>query len=156
MKPRIFSGFLKKIYYMNLCILKVKMPFKMHKIIYIFQKKKVCLPYLKFSDPLPETHFFFIWPQHRSWTVKIHCLKSVMEKLSTCKLVEKKDRCSGIMARVWLTTDFDWFNSLRPGQQIFSYTGTGLPRLNHYLARINVSCSRTQHSDSGQARTCGP
>ena len=38
----------------------------MHKIIF-FQKKKiikkyVCLPYLKFSDPLPETHLFFIWP----------------------------------------------------------------------------------------------
>ena len=22
----------------------------------------MCLPYLKFSDPLPETHFIFIWP----------------------------------------------------------------------------------------------
>ena len=49
-----------------------KIPFKMHKIIYFFQKKKaskkkkkkkkrfVCLiPYLKFQDPLPETHLFF-------------------------------------------------------------------------------------------------
>ena len=26
------------------------------------QKKTVCLPYLKCSDPLPETHLFFIWP----------------------------------------------------------------------------------------------
>ena len=25
-------------------------------------KKIVCLPYLKISDPLPETHLFFIWP----------------------------------------------------------------------------------------------
>ena len=38
---------------------------KMHKIIIFFQKKKiirikyVCLPYLKFSDTLPETHLFF-------------------------------------------------------------------------------------------------
>ena len=23
-----------------------------------FQKKNMCLPYLKFSDPLPETHLF--------------------------------------------------------------------------------------------------
>ena len=39
------------------------MPFKMHKIICIFPgKKNVYLPYLKFSDPLPETHLFFIWP----------------------------------------------------------------------------------------------
>ena len=54
------------------------MPFKMHKIIffakclskciklYFFPEKKkkkyLCLPYLKFSDPLPETHLFFIWP----------------------------------------------------------------------------------------------
>ena len=65
-----------------LCILKGKgkLPFKMHKIIFfsrknknkiyvptlpkIFKKKYVCLlPYLKFSDPLPETHlFFFIMP----------------------------------------------------------------------------------------------
>ena len=37
----------------------------MHKIIFFFQrkikKKYVCL--LKFSDPLPETHLFFIRPQ---------------------------------------------------------------------------------------------
>ena len=26
------------------------------------EKKYVCLPDLKFSDPLPETHLFFIWP----------------------------------------------------------------------------------------------
>ena len=38
---------------------------------------------------------------------------------------------------------------------IFSYVGTGLPGLNQYLARINVSCSRTQCSDAGEARTRG-
>ena len=42
------------------------MPFKMHKIIFSpeknFKKNNVCLPYLKFSDPLPKT-YFFIWPQ---------------------------------------------------------------------------------------------
>ena len=43
------------------------MPFKMHTMIYFFQKKNylkkcVCLPYLKFSDLSPETHLFFIWP----------------------------------------------------------------------------------------------
>ena len=26
------------------------------------KKKHLCLPYLKFSDPLPETHIFFFWP----------------------------------------------------------------------------------------------
>ena len=40
------------------------MPFKMCKIIYIFPEKKitkkyVCLPYLQFSDQLPETRLFF-------------------------------------------------------------------------------------------------
>ena len=39
-----------------------------------------------------------------------------------------------------------WFDSLRPCQQFFSYIRTGLPGLNQYLARINVSCSRTQRS----------
>ena len=33
----------------------------MHKIIFFSRKKNVCLSYLKFSDPLPETHLFFIW-----------------------------------------------------------------------------------------------
>ena len=38
----------------------------MHKIIIFFQKKSikkkyVYLPYLKFSDPLPETHFIFLF-----------------------------------------------------------------------------------------------
>ena len=36
------------------------MPFKMHKIIFFSIKKYVCLPYLKFSDLLPETHLF-VW-----------------------------------------------------------------------------------------------
>ena len=44
------------------------MPSKIHKIIFFpeIKKKYVCLPYLKFSDPLPKTHinFFFIWPYH--------------------------------------------------------------------------------------------
>ena len=38
------------------------MPFKMHKINFSRKKiikKYVCLPYLKFSDLLPETHIFF-------------------------------------------------------------------------------------------------
>ena len=36
------------------------MPFKTHEIIFFFPEKKkyVCLPYLKFSDSLPETHIF--------------------------------------------------------------------------------------------------
>ena len=48
-----------------LCILKGKMLFKMHKIILLFQIKKikyVCLPYLKFPDPLPKHTYYFIWP----------------------------------------------------------------------------------------------
>ena len=52
---------------MILCILKDEITIKMHKIISFtriiflpeFLKKNnyVCLPYTKFSDPLPETHF---------------------------------------------------------------------------------------------------
>ena len=38
---------------------------------------------------------------------------------------------------------FFLFDSLRPSQQFVSYVGTGLLGLNQYLARINVSCSRT-------------
>ena len=38
-------------------------------------------------------------------------------------------------------------------QQSFSYVGTGLPGWNQYTAKINVSCSRTQCSDTGEART---
>ena len=32
----------------------------------IILKRYVYLPYLNFSDPLPETHLFFIWPQRKS------------------------------------------------------------------------------------------
>ena len=59
-KPK-FLGVLEK--NIILCILKGKMPFKMHIFFYLFQKKKIkksmCLPYLKYSDPLPETQLFF-------------------------------------------------------------------------------------------------
>ena len=41
-------------------------------------------------------------------------------------------------------------------QQSFSYMETDFPELNQYYARINVSCSRTQRSDAGEARTRGP
>ena len=41
-------------------------------------------------------------------------------------------------------------------QLSFSYVGMALPGFNQYKARINVSCSRTQGSDAGEARTPGP
>ena len=41
--------------------------------LYFLEKKKykiyVCLPYQKFSDPLPVTHLFFIWPNPKLSTV---------------------------------------------------------------------------------------
>ena len=42
------------------------MTFKMHKIIFfpekkIIKKKYVYLPYLKFLDPLPQTHIFYFF-----------------------------------------------------------------------------------------------
>ena len=51
---------------------------------------------------------------------------------------------------------FCLFDSLRPSQQSFSYVGTGLPGLNQYYARINVTCSMTRRSDAGEARNRGP
>ena len=61
-----FSGFMKQNIF--ICIL----PFKMHTIMFvvvvvfffqekIIKKKYVCLPYLNFSDPLPETHYFYLF-----------------------------------------------------------------------------------------------
>ena len=44
---------------------------------------------------------------------------------------------------ILITAIFVWFDSLHPRQQFFSFVGMGLPGLNQYLARINVSCSRT-------------
>ena len=38
----------------------------------------------------------------------------------------------------------------------FVYVGLGFHGLNQYLARIDVSCSRTQHNDDSEARTCNP
>ena len=43
----------------------------MHKIIFFPEKtqKHVCLPYLKFSDPLPETHLFLFGLTGDTWNV---------------------------------------------------------------------------------------
>ena len=41
-------------------------------------------------------------------------------------------------------------------QQSFKFKGMGLPWLNQCVARINVSCSRTQRSDASEPRTHGP
>ena len=48
---------------------------------------------------------------------------------------------------------FLWFYSLHPSQQFFSYVWKGLPVLNQYKARINVSCSRALCSDASKVRT---
>ena len=40
----------------------------------------VCQPYLKYSDPLPETHLFFIWPHH---LLAYLLLKSILALLQT-------------------------------------------------------------------------
>ena len=40
--------------------------------------------------------------------------------------------------------------------QFSSYVGTDHPVLKPFLALLNGSCSRTQHSDAGEARTGGP
>ena len=52
-----FSGFLEKYNFMHFarhfCLSKCI------KLLFFPEKKNVCLPYLKFSDPLPETHLFF-------------------------------------------------------------------------------------------------
>ena len=63
-EPRTFFRFSgKNIIYMHF---ERQMSFKMYKIKFFSRKKKikkyVCLPDLKFSDPLPKTHLFFIWP----------------------------------------------------------------------------------------------
>ena len=36
----------------------------------------MCLPYLKFLDPLPETHLFFIWPYLCVYAAYNACFKS--------------------------------------------------------------------------------
>ena len=42
--------------------MKGKMPFKMHKITFFPEKKTIKkILCLKFSDPLPETHLFFLF-----------------------------------------------------------------------------------------------
>ena len=56
--------------------------------------------------------------------------------------------CSMFVFFVCFFVVFFLFDYLRPSQQSFSYVETGLPGLNQYLARINVSCSRTQGCDA--------
>ena len=57
-KPKISFRFSEKKKNIILCILKGEMAFNVHNYIFIpdIFFKNVCLPYLKFSDPLPETH----------------------------------------------------------------------------------------------------
>ena len=59
-KPRIFSGFLKK--YIIVCILKGEMPFKMHKMLFS-SRKKICVPILpKIFRPVTRNiHFTFLY-----------------------------------------------------------------------------------------------
>ena len=56
-------------------------------------------------------------------------------------LIKFHMRGSGYVVDKPLTLFLIWFFTSH--QQSFSYVGTGLPGLNQYYARINVSCSRT-------------
>ena len=52
--------------------------------------------------------------------------------------------------------DICMFNGFFTSQStIFSNAGTGLPWLNQYKARNDVSCSRTQRNDAEETRTRG-
>ena len=77
-KPRFFSGFLEK------CI-----------IIFFSRKKMilnkcVCLPYLKFSNPLPETHLFFIWPNMVLCRLCCYSRDNILEKKNDCEADKKQ------------------------------------------------------------------
>ena len=52
------------------------------------------------------------------------------------------------MNKIYSFCLFVLFDSLHPSQHFFSYVLTGLPGLNQYQARNDVSCSRTQRSDA--------
>ena len=47
---------------------------------------------------------------------------------------------------------------LHPSQEYYSHEGTFscVPALNQYLAEDHMSCSNTQHSDSGESQTSDP
>ena len=70
----------------------------------------------------------------------------------------KHDQTDKIRDYVWFAVFVlsVWFDSLRPSQQSFSYVGMGLPGMNQYYARINVSYSMTRRSDSDEAGNRGP
>ena len=53
---------------------------------------------------------------------------------------------------------FNYVDALFPGQQFNSHFWaiSCLPGLKKYLTADKVSCSKTQHSDSGESRTSNP
>ena len=83
MKSRIFYRFSGK--NIILCFLKGKMPFKMHKIIFFSRKKYVWLPYLKFSDPLPETHCdLLFYLALEAFSIIYVIISAILEQMTCC------------------------------------------------------------------------
>ena len=80
--------------------------------------------------------------------IDIICEESLFFADSTRKLVDFHNNILMLIA-----VEFD---SKRPSQQFSSYVRMDLPGLNHYQARIYVSCSRKQHSNADETRTRGP
>ena len=75
----------------------------------------------------------------------IFCLVNDMHLYASvymCLVITCWERAA-LLALVCSVCLFCFFTSR---QLSFSYIGTGLPGLNQYSARINVSCSRTQRS----------
>ena len=84
--------------------------------------------------------------------VKYHVLVVIFEKQQHLKL----SLLQIIGGAFWVKAFVCLILFFTSHQQSCSYVGTGLPVLNQYLVRINVSCSRTQRSDAGEARIRRP
>ena len=77
-----------------LWILKGKMPFKMYKIIFFPEKKKMkkkmCAYLPKISDLLPETHLFFYWPYLRVIRFYLSIPETKLCLIQICKKISLK------------------------------------------------------------------
>ena len=81
----------------------------------------------------------FEWPFYTGFTVQSYEIQENIVYLKKLNFT-----CENIKSCISHVNFFFLFDSLHPSQLFFSYVGTGVPGLNQYYARINVSCSRTQ------------
>ena len=125
-------------------------PFKMHKSIIVSRKKmvpekKICVPYLKFSDLLSKTHFLFGLIQHTAKTFFVANLRTQLRLEMPSIILRKSDNYHKICCLLLCLFLFVCFCCFTSHVNSYGHCGT-VSSLNHTFSWASLNKQLTSTS----------